>query len=116
MISGGDRPVANDDFAVTVVGSDAYSHWVAGDTSVQIVGRDVTPEEPLFSETRLYYLGVSRDIPANTWVEVTLWLDEREVDPDYRYVTGIYIKNSMYYQSTYYVDRVSLLLRRPGGS
>jgi hypothetical protein len=72
---------------VTVLGSNSYTYWVEDDISVKSI------YEPVFSETRLYYLGVNRTIPPNTWVKVELWLDERIYDPDYRYVTGFYIKN-----------------------
>lgn len=109
-LNGGDGMIATDDLVVTVVGSNAYPYWVPNDDSVRLEGRDTSGESFLFSETRLYYLGLNRDIPPNTWVEVVLWLDEREFDPDYTYVTGVYIKNDVKFQGRFYVDRLSLLV------
>ncbi len=116
-LSGGANAVDPGDLAITVVGSNAYPYWVAGDTSVQqaagIPDSAITDEFPLFSETRLYFLDIKRTIPPDMWVEVVLWLDEREFDPDYRYITGIYIKNDdPAFLPTFYVDRMSLLLIR----
>ncbi len=113
-LSGGSNSIDPGDLAVTVVGSNAYPYWVAGDTSVQraagIPDTEITEEFPLFSETRLYFLDINRTIPPHMWVEIVLWLDEREFDPDYRYVTGIYIKNDdPAYLPTFYIDRMSLL-------
>jgi hypothetical protein len=107
-LNGGPRGVRTGDLAVTVVGSNKYSYWVEDDTSVKVTGR-VTQNLPLFSETRLYYLGINRDIEPNTWVEVELWLDDNKYDPDYTYVTGVYIKNDEGFRSPFYIDRVSLI-------
>jgi hypothetical protein len=107
----GDNAIETSDLAVTVVGSNKYTYWRADDTSVQIDGR-VTSDPWLYSETRLYYLGINRAIPPRTWTEVVLWLDDRIYDPGYTYVTGIYIKNDEQFRGTYYVDRVKLLMKR----
>ncbi|HNP69461.1 MAG TPA: hypothetical protein PKK15_00045 [Kouleothrix sp.] len=109
-VSGGDHIIATSDLAVTVTGSNQYTYWVANDTSVKI-NTAVTPDAPLFSETRLYDLGVNRSIPAKSWVEVIVWLDKLLYDPQYRYVTGVYIKNDELFTDTYYLDRVDLLLQ-----
>lgn len=111
-LNAGDGEIETGDLAVTVLGSNAYPYWVENDQSVAPAGR-VTDDSPLFSETRLYYLGINRTIPPDTWVEVILWLDERQLDPDYTYVTGFYIKNSEEFRQTFYVDDVHILLMRP---
>lgn len=103
--------IAPDSLLVTVMGSNAYPYYVEGDTSVRLNG-EVTDGSPIFSETRLYYLDINHSIPPNTWVEIVLWLDDRQFDPNYRYLTGFYIKNDLSFQDTFYVDRVSLLLRK----
>lgn len=108
-LSGGTSSIAPEDFAVSVLGSNDYPYWVADDTSAQPNGR-VTNDAPLFGETRLYYLGFNRAIPATTWVEVIVWLDDLTYDPDYDYVTGFSIKNDQSYQQPFYIDRVSLLV------
>lgn len=104
-LNGGDALIELEDLAVTIVGSNAYSHWVEGDNSVG----EATSDAPLFSETRLYFLNLNRSIPANTWVEVEVWLDDLQFDPDYRYVTGFYIKNNAGFYRTVYVDDISLI-------
>ncbi|MEJ2711180.1 MAG: glycoside hydrolase family 44 protein [Anaerolineales bacterium] len=102
-LNSGDEGLEPDELAVTVLGSNAYSYWVADDNSVKNV------IEPVFSETRLYYLGVNRSIPPNTWVQVELWLNERVYDPDYLYVTGFYIKTDTTVLHTLYIDDVELI-------
>jgi hypothetical protein len=92
-----------DDLAITVVGSNAFPYWVANDTSVEI---DPTS---FFSETRLYYLGLNRSIPPNTWVKAEVLLDNLPYDPDYQFITGLYIKNGEGVRNRIYVDDVSLL-------
>ena len=46
----------------------------------------------------------------DTWVELVVWLDDLPYDPDYTYVTGLYLKNDKVFQQTVYVDRVALLI------
>lgn len=107
-LNSGPNGIRTSDLAVTVVGSNTYSYWVKDDTSVKVTGR-VTQDLPLFPETRLYFLGINRDIEPNTWVEVDVWLDDNQYDPEYTYVTGIYIKNDKGFRSPFYIDRVSLI-------
>jgi hypothetical protein len=107
-LNSGPNGIRTSDLAVTVVGSNDFPYWVNDDTSVKVTGR-VTQDLPLFSETRLYFLGINRDIEPNTWVEVDLWLDDNQYDPDYTYVTGIYIKNDKGFRGPFYIDRVSLI-------
>lgn len=107
-LSGGPNPIPNDSLAVTVVGSRRQPYWIAGETWAT---DPANPTAPPFSETRLYFLGVNRTIPPDTWVEVVLWLDERQYDPLYTYVTGIYIKNDQEVRNPFYVDQVSLLVQ-----
>jgi hypothetical protein len=110
-LNGGANSIATSDLAVTVTGSNQYTYWVADDTSVK-VDTPVTAETPLFSETRLYYLHINRTIPPNTWAEVILWLDDLMFDPNYSYITGMYIKNDKDILTPYYVDDVQLLVQR----
>lgn len=108
-LSGGDMLLENDALAVQMQGSNRLPYWAAGDDSVKITGR-VTDDTPVFSETRLFYLGINRTIPADTWVEVVVWLDDLLYEPDYRYVTGVCVKNDPAYRDTFYIDRVTLLV------
>jgi hypothetical protein len=110
-LSGGAGLIENDDLVVSVLGSNAYTHWVPDDTSVsEQLEEELTDGLPLFSETRLYFLDINRPIPPNTWVEVIVWLDNLIYDPPYNYITGIYLKNDADFLQTYYIDRVSFLV------
>jgi hypothetical protein len=110
-LNGGENSIATSDLAVTVTGSNQYTYWVADDTSVK-VDTLVTAEAPLFPETRLYFLHINRTIPPNTWVEVVLWLDDQVYEPEYTYITGMYIKNDKEILTTYYIDDIQLLVDR----
>jgi hypothetical protein len=107
---GGDGFIATNDLAVAVVGSNAYPYWVPNDTSVKLEGRNTSDQDALFSETRLYYLGLNRDIPPHTWVEIFVELDAITYDALYTYVTGFYIKNDENFKETFYVDNVHLVM------
>ncbi len=100
----GDGAVQPDDLAIAVVGSNAFPFWVAGDDSVAV--NDLM----FFSETRLYYLDVDRTLPPQAWVKLEVWLDELPYDPDYKYVTGFYVKNDQGFFQTVYIDDVALLM------
>lgn len=108
-LSGGANAIANSDLAIAVIGSNEYTYWAEGDTSVH-VDATITPDSPLFSETRLYDLGINR-IPPHEWVEVIVWFDKLIYDPPYNYLTGIYIKNDREFAGPFYLDHVDLLLQ-----
>jgi len=93
-----------DNLAVTVVGSNDYTYWTRDDKSVQL------DDQTFFSESRLYYLGITRSLPPNQWAEAIVWLDKLPYEPDYKYVTGVYVKNDKDFRQTFYIDRVVLLL------
>lgn len=106
----GDDYVGVDDLALTVVGSNANPYWTANDGSVK------QDKQIFFSETRLRYLGVNHDIPPQTWVELIVWLDELPYDPEYRYITGVYLKNDAGFRRTLRVDQVHLLMAQSNGN
>ncbi len=99
----GDEPLLLDQMAVTILGSNSQPFWKANDTSVSASGQD-----PTFSETRLYFLGFNRDIPAKTWVQVEVDLDKLIYDPNYKYVTGFYLKMEKGFSRTLWVDDINL--------
>ena len=109
-LSGGTHSIATSDLAVTVLGSNQYTYWNNADNSVKI-DATITPESPLFSETRLYDLGINTTIPPKTWVEVIVWLDSLQFDPEYKYVTGFYVKNDQGNFDPFYLDHIDLLLQ-----
>jgi hypothetical protein len=102
----GDEYVNTDALLVSVVGSNDFPYWVQGDDSVT-----VQDSRPVFPATRLYYLNVEEDIPPNTWFQVELWLNDLIYDPEYQYVTGVYIKNDEDFFRTIYLDEVELLMQ-----
>lgn len=103
-LNSGSDMIATADLTVAVIGSNQLSYWTPDDVSV------FPNDAGSFSETRLYYLEVNRAIPADTWVNVIVWLNKLAYDPAYQYVTGFYIKNDLNFRNTYYVDRVALIM------
>ena len=97
--------LALSDLAVTVLGSNAQPTFDPQDHSVRVDA----DKGPFFSETRLYYLGFNHAISPDAWVLVEVWLDELPYDPDYVYLTGIYIKNDRDYRGRFYIDDVQLI-------
>ena len=111
-VSGGKAILPNDGLIVTVFGSKKFPYFVAGDSSATFPEGRIVGEEPLFPETRLYFLDINRAIAPGEWAEVIVWLDDH-FTPDYTYVTGIQIKNDEQYLDPFYVDDVALIMRQP---
>jgi hypothetical protein len=99
-----DQPLNLDSLAVTIVGSNIYPYWIEGDNSVE------NDSWPIFSETRLEFLGFNYPIPADTWAEVEIWLDDLLYDPMYEWITGFYIKNDEGFYDTVFIDEVQLIM------
>jgi hypothetical protein len=100
----GEQEVAPSDLTVSVLGSNRFPFWIKDDHSVE------GDQEPVFPETRLYYLDINQTIPPDTWVEINIWLDELIYEPEYQYITGIQIKNDAGFLGTVYIDQVELLM------
>jgi hypothetical protein len=103
-LNGGTDFIAPEDLAVTIVGSNRYSYWVADDKSVY------TNDEFPFSETRLSFLDINRSVAKDTWFDVILWPDELLFDPIYENITGFYIKNDEGFFNTIYIDDIQLTM------
>lgn len=101
-IYSGERGLDQYDLAVTAIGSNDYTYWRKDDYSVL----SKTPYE----ETFLRWLGYELNIAPFTWVPVQIWLNEMRFDPDYKYVTGLYITNRQGFTRTFYIDDISLQL------
>ncbi|WP_298819657.1 hypothetical protein [Chloroflexus sp.] len=110
-LSGGDTPIANDAMTVAVVGSNRVPYWQPDDDSVTLEGRVTNSTEPLFPETRLYFLGLNRAIAPGEWAEIYVWLDDLIYEPEYTYVTGFYLKTSSDLVPQYYIDQIEWLVR-----
>jgi hypothetical protein len=102
-LNSGDGYLSNDALVVTVVGSNDNPYWLAEDTSA-------LTEVGYFPEIPLYDLAINDAIPPHTWVRIILSMDKLLFGPDYRYVTGIYIKNKSFYDNTFYIDKLALLV------
>ena len=105
-INSGADQLNTDSLVVTVIGSNDYGYYLPNDKSV------ATDNQRFFSETRLYYLSVNRDLPPNTWLEITVWLDSLPYDPLYKNVTGVYLKNDAGFRQTFYIDQIDLLMAK----
>lgn len=103
-LNGGDDYIQLEQLALSVIGSNDYTYWNPDDDSVEFPGGES------FSETRLYFLGLNRSIPPNTWTEIYLQLDSLIYDPEYNYVVGFYLKNDFGFRNTVYIDNVTLVL------
>lgn len=108
-VNGGPNAIGPEDLIVTVMGSNVFPYWRDDDTSVEAAGR-ITDGGTIFDEQRIFFLGFKNGIPANTWAEVIVWLDERVLDPEYTYFTGLYIKNDEFFVKPLYIDDVGLLV------
>jgi len=106
-INSGNDYLEPEDLSVTILGSNEYPYYVAGDNSV------TSSYDPVFSETRLYFLGFSRSVPPYTWAEVIVWLDDLIYDPIYEYVVGLYLKNGENFIQSYYLDDIQVILTDP---
>jgi hypothetical protein len=100
----GENDFGPQDLSVTIIGSNAQPYYVPNDTSVTV------DDKQFFSETRLVFFGVTRQLPRNTWIELTVELDKLPYDPDYKYITGIYVKNDKDIRGTIYIDQAALLM------
>ncbi|MFO7682867.1 MAG: hypothetical protein R6X34_22740 [Chloroflexota bacterium] len=102
-LNGGSDYIELHDLAFTVVGSNDYPYWVEGDRSAYY------DDEFPFSETALYHLDLNGSIPPNTWVQVEVYIHELIYDPDYRFITGFYLKNADDFFNTVYVDDINII-------
>lgn len=102
-INSGNGYLSNDALVVALVGSNDHPYWLAEDASA-------LTEVGFFPEIPLYDLAINEAIPPHTWVKVILSMDKLLFGPDYRYVTGIYLKNKSFYENTFYLDRLALLV------
>lgn len=117
----GDEGLSIEEFGMTIIGSDQSTYWEKSDRSVLNVRNpnpDWLPEDdPIsnlyaqdFSETLLGFLGVSRDIPPNVWVEGFNQLDERIYDPLYKNITGFYFKTETTVRHDLLIDDIELVV------
>ena len=95
--------MSNDALVVAIVGSNEQTYWLPEDASA-------LTEFGYFPEIPLYDLQVNEAIPPNTWVKVVLSMDKLLFGPDYRYVTGVYMKTKSFQVKPFHIDKVALVL------
>lgn len=115
-----DGNIGKDDVAMTVIGSNRNRYWIPNDDSVRTVGEPNLPGRlrddaisnaysDIYPETSIQYLYVARAIPQGKWVPVNNYLPERVFAPDYKYVTGFYIKVDQYFEGRILIDDIRLI-------
>lgn len=115
-----DGIIGVDDVAMTIIGSNRNRYWVEGDDSVRNVASPNLPGRlrddaisntysDVYPETAIQYLYVARAIPQNSWVPVSNYLPERVFAPDYKYVTGFYIKVDQFFRGRILIDDVRVI-------
>jgi hypothetical protein len=101
----GSEPLALDDLALVVTGSNEFPYWSAVDESI-----DLDEFDPTFEDTR-FELGFNRPISASTWIQVILFLDDLAYDTDYMYITGLNLVNNAGVSRTFLIDELLFILR-----
>jgi hypothetical protein len=104
----GEQDVKSTDLSVSILGSNRFPFWFPDDKSVE------SNLESVFPETPLNFIDGSTTIPAKTWIQVVVLLDDLADNPDYENVTGIQIKNDASFLNTVYLDQVELLMQPAG--
>ncbi len=104
QLNSGDDALNPDDLAITILGSNDYTYWVKDDKSVPV------NDQQFFSESRLYYLQINKPIPPKTWIPIEILLDNLPYDPNYKYITAVYVKNNAGFLRTVYIDALSVLV------
>lgn len=103
------QPLARRDIGVGIYGSNDVPHMSSNDASV-----DQTQFDPFFGNNEdAYLIGLNRDLPANTWIEIELPLDSLEYDTNYTYITGIRFRNNSGFKGKILIDNLSLLQYAP---
>jgi hypothetical protein len=101
----GDEPLAPDDLALVITGSNDFPYWSAVDESI-----DLEEFEPTFDDGR-FELGFNRSISAETWIQVILFFDDLTYETDYQYITGLNFVNNATSTRPFLIDELVLILR-----
>ena len=117
----GENGISNDALGVAVIGSKKHTYWVPNDDSV--IGLDPDWEaldtsptrlyDYAFPPTRLYFLGITNDIPPNTWIWVTNWFEDRSKHLEMTFITGMYIRTDIGFHSPVLIDDVKFIYAPP---
>ena len=99
-----DYDLSPSDLGLILLGSNEYSYYVKGDQSVSNSDNSVS------TETRLDNLGYNQPIPANTWTELTIWLENLNDERAYENIVGFSVINDSGFLQTIYIDKVELIL------
>jgi hypothetical protein len=101
----GDSILAIDDLGIGIWGGNQQSYWVANDTTL-----DTNVFDPVFNQDNFYLLGLNRSVPAKTWVEIVIVLDDLKYRTNYQYVTGIRLRNNAGFHQQIAIDSLALMM------
>ena len=99
-----DYGLSPSDLGLILLGSNEFSYYDKED------GSGSNSDNSITSETRLDLLGYNQPIPANTWTEVTIWVEDLNDEMDYKNLVGFSIINDSGFLQTIYFDVVELIL------
>lgn len=99
-----DRPLAVDSIGVGIFGSQKLPFMLVNDASVNQAEFD-----PVFNKENKYLVGLSQEVPANTWVQVEIPLDSLKYNTNYQYITGVRFRNNTGFQGKIFIDNFVLL-------
>ncbi len=103
-----DYDLSPSNLGLTILGSNELPYYVRGNGAVS------NSDNSVMSETRLDSLGYNQSIPANTWTEVTVWLEDMNDEMDYENLVGFAFINDSGFLQIIYMDKVELILAAGG--
>jgi peptidoglycan/xylan/chitin deacetylase (PgdA/CDA1 family) len=103
----GDQPLAPDDLALVVTGSNEFPYWSAVDDSI-----DQDEYEPTFEDDR-FDLNFNQVISPSTWIQIVLFFDDLAYNTGYVYITGVNLVNNVDVTREFVLDELVFILREP---
>jgi hypothetical protein len=89
--------------SIGVLGSDEVTYWRAGD-SVSYTDSDL----PI--ETNLQAWGIDRQIPTNSWLEITVDLNALMQSESFEWFTGFYLRSEAGPSEAILIDDINLVI------
>jgi len=93
-----------EDLGLEILGSNRYPYYVKDDPVNLDAGN------PGNSETRLDAFGYNKTIPANTWTEITIRLEDLPNNLDFENIVGFSLVNDSGFLQTIYLDKIEFIL------
>jgi hypothetical protein len=96
-----DYDLSPSNLSLNLIGSDNYTYFKDGDGSFSV-------------DTTFDSLGYNKPISANTWTEITIWLENLNGEIDYNNLVGFSFINDSGFLQTIYIDQVEFILPAGG--